>query len=118
MRKVRGWGHGFEQTFLVDDSIETAAARGIAEGLLSRDEANTERDILLHFSPKLEPLLRKCQTDIARLEQQLESEQVKLAPVPVRPFLLVIPQYLPQILPQLLFGLAAAGSNRGCLSAR
>jgi hypothetical protein len=28
MRRKRGWGHGFEQTFLVDDSIESAVAKG------------------------------------------------------------------------------------------
>jgi hypothetical protein len=61
MRKKRGWGHGFEQTFLVDDSIENAAAKGIAAQFLSATEANTERDILLHFAPKLEPLLRQRQ---------------------------------------------------------
>ena len=81
MRKERGWGHGFEQTFLVDDSIENAATKGIAEGFLSRDEANTEREILLHFAPKLQPLLRERQMEIARLEQQLESERMRLAPV-------------------------------------
>ena len=58
MRKKRGWGHGFEQTFLVEDSIEDAAAKGIVANFLSAAEANTERDILLHFAPKLEPLLR------------------------------------------------------------
>jgi len=81
MRKKRGWGHGFEQTFLVDDSIENAAEKGIAEGFLSKDEANTERDILLHFTPKLQLLLRERQMEIERLEQQLESERVRLASV-------------------------------------
>jgi hypothetical protein len=81
MRKQRGWGHGFEQTFLVEDSIENAAAKGIAEGLLSKDEANAERDILLHFAPKLKPLLRERQAELARLEQQLESDRARLAPL-------------------------------------
>ena len=81
MRKERGWGHGFEQAFLVDDSIENAAARAIAEGLLSETEANTERDILLHFAPKLQPLLRLRQPKITGLEQQLQSEQARLSPL-------------------------------------
>jgi hypothetical protein len=67
MCKKRGWGHGFEQTFLVDDSIENAAAKGIAAQFLSATEGNTERAILLHFAPKLEPLLRQRQTEIAAL---------------------------------------------------
>ena len=35
MRKKRGWRHGFEQTFLVEDSIENAAAKGIEAQALS-----------------------------------------------------------------------------------
>jgi hypothetical protein len=46
MRKERGSGHGFGQTFLVDDSIDNAAASGIAEQFLSRDEASTALRIL------------------------------------------------------------------------
>ena len=84
MRKKRGWGHGFEQTFLVDDSIENAAAKGIAAQFLSAAEANTERDILLHFAPKLEPLLRQRQADIANLQQQLVAEQPRLTPLMVQ----------------------------------
>jgi hypothetical protein len=84
MRKKRGWGHGFEQTFLVDDSIEDAAAKGIAAQFLSAAEANTERDILLHFAPKLEPLLRQRRVEIVALEQQLVAEQARLTPLMVQ----------------------------------
>lgn len=80
MRKKRGWGKGFEQTFLVDDSIPDAARNGIAAGLLSADEANTERDILLHFAPKLEPLLRQRHDEIAAVQQQLLAQQAQLTP--------------------------------------
>jgi hypothetical protein len=84
MRKKRGWGHGFEQTFLVDDSIENAAVKGIASQFLSATEANTERDILLHFAPKLEPLLQQRQAEIAKLQQQLVAEQPRLTPLMVQ----------------------------------
>lgn len=46
MRKKGGRGNGFEETFLIDESIENAAARGISKQLLSLLEANAERDIL------------------------------------------------------------------------
>src|SRR5438128_1028540 len=36
LRRIRGWGHGFEQAFLVDDSIEAAAAKAIDLKLLSQ----------------------------------------------------------------------------------
>jgi hypothetical protein len=84
MRKKRGWGHGFEQTFLVDDSIENAAAKGVAAQFLSVAEANTERDILLHFAPKLERLVRHRQTEITALQQQLVAEQARLTPLIVQ----------------------------------
>jgi hypothetical protein len=84
MRKKRGWGHGFEQTFLVDDSIKDAAAKGIADHLLSASEGNTERDILLHFAPKLEPLMRQRRAEIAALQQQLVAEQARLTPLLVQ----------------------------------
>src|SRR5215468_4622941 len=84
LRKKRGWGHGFEQTFLIDDSIENAAAKGIAAQFLSATEANTERDILLHFAPKLEPLLRQRQAEIDALQQQLAAEQPRLTPLMVQ----------------------------------
>ena len=84
MRKKRGWGQGFEQTFLVEDSIEDAAAKGIAAHFLSAAEANTERDILFHFAPKLEPLLRQRQADIGALQQQLVTQQARLTPLVVQ----------------------------------
>ena len=84
LRKKRGWGHGFEQTFLVDDSIENAAAKGIAAQFLSTAEANTERDLLLHFAPKLQSLLRQRQAEIAAFEEQLVAEQVRLTPLIVK----------------------------------
>jgi hypothetical protein len=84
LRKKRGWGRGFEQTFLVDDSIENAAAKGIAAQVLSMEEANTERDLLLHFAPKLQSLLRQRQAEIAAFEEQLVAEQVRLQPLIVK----------------------------------
>ncbi|HXS92990.1 MAG TPA: hypothetical protein VN736_00205 [Candidatus Limnocylindrales bacterium] len=81
LRKKRGWGNGFEQTFLVDDSIEHAAATGIAAGLLRADEANAERDILLHFAPKLEPLLQERQAAINAIQKQLVARRAELAPL-------------------------------------
>ena len=38
MRKNRGWGQRFEQTILVEDSIEDAVAKGVAADFLSAAE--------------------------------------------------------------------------------
>lgn len=56
MRKARGWGNGFEQAFLVEDTIEVAAARAVEQKLLSADEPTAEQAILQHFAPKLAAL--------------------------------------------------------------
>ena len=80
MRRKRGWGQGFEQTFLVDDSIEDAASKSVAAGLLSAEEANAERDILIHFAPKLESLIQQRHAAIVAVEEQLVAEQAQLRP--------------------------------------
>jgi hypothetical protein len=49
LRRVRGWGNGLEPAFLVDASIEAAAARATREGLLSAAEAAEEQAILNHY---------------------------------------------------------------------
>jgi hypothetical protein len=60
LRRARGWGHGFEQAFYVDDSIEVAARKAIERKLLSAEEALAERAILEHFAPKC-----VCQSGVA-----------------------------------------------------
>jgi hypothetical protein len=62
LRRARGWGNGFEQAFIVDMPIDSAARHAIDSGLLTAAEANEERTILLHFAPELEPLRRAEQT--------------------------------------------------------
>jgi hypothetical protein len=81
IRKKHGWGRGLEQTFLVDDSIENAAAKGVAAGLLSQEEGNAERDILLHFAPKLEPLLQERRGAIAAIQKEIVAERAQLSPL-------------------------------------
>jgi hypothetical protein len=81
MRKARGWGHGFEQAFLVDDDIDVASARAIDTGLLSADEANTEKIILQHFVPVLAPLRDQSRTSIGIFKDRLATEHDRLAPL-------------------------------------
>jgi hypothetical protein len=58
--------------------------KGLTAQFLSAAEANTERDILLHFAPKLQPRLRQGQAKIAALEEQLVAEQARLTPLMVQ----------------------------------
>jgi hypothetical protein len=81
MRRTRGWGHGFEQAFLVDVPIEVAAQRAITSGLLSATEANDEKEILLHFSTMLEPLRRAERDSVNAFRQELLTNRARLTPI-------------------------------------
>jgi len=81
LRRARGWGKGFEQAFLVSDSIETGAARAVSAGLLSPDEAATERAILTHFAPKLTPFMESRRDRIQAFINRLRDERATLQPL-------------------------------------
>jgi hypothetical protein len=81
LRRGRGWGHGLEQAFYVDDSVETAAKRAIENKLLSADEAATEKMILLHFVPILSGLLDQSAPQLTAFRARLNVEAKRIAPV-------------------------------------
>lgn len=80
MRRARGWGNGFEQAFLVEGSIEAAAARAAGQKLLTADEAASEQTILLHFAPKLIALRDQHQQQMEAFKARLFAERGRLAP--------------------------------------
>lgn len=80
MRRARGWGNGFEQAFLVEDSIEVATTRAVDQKLLSPDEAASEQTILLHFAPKLVALRDQHQQQLEAFKAQLLAERERLLP--------------------------------------
>jgi hypothetical protein len=80
LRRARGWGKGFEQAFLVADSIEAAATHAIAAGVLSPEEATTERMILGHFAPRLAPLIEQQRDRIDAFRKRLLDERESLEP--------------------------------------
>jgi len=81
MRRARGWGNGFEQAFLVDDSIQNATARAVTAKLLSAEEAESEGAILLHFAPKLIALREKAQGQLDAFTSRLSAEHDRLTPL-------------------------------------
>ena len=81
LRRARGWGHGFEQAFYVDDSIEVAAKRAVENELISATEADTEKTILSHFAPILSGLLDRSIPQITAFRARLSAEGKKIAPV-------------------------------------
>jgi hypothetical protein len=81
LRRVRGWGAGFEQAFLVDDSIDVAAVKAVQAKLLSPDEAATEKGILLHFASKLAVLCERGEAQIAAFKKRLIAQADKIKPL-------------------------------------
>ena len=81
LRRARGPGKGFEQAFLVDDSIERAAINAAANGLLSSTEASAERAILDHFAPKLAALIQPQRDRLGAFRQQLLGDRARLTPL-------------------------------------
>jgi hypothetical protein len=81
LRRTRGWGRGFEQAFLVAESIDAAAAKAVASGWLSAEEAATERTILAHFAPVLAPLIEQQKGRIGAFRDRLLAERESLTPL-------------------------------------
>jgi hypothetical protein len=81
LRRARGWGHGFERAFYVDDPVDVAARHAIATNLLTAAEAETEKTILLHFAPKLTPLLETSAGQISAFTHRLNAESSNLKPL-------------------------------------
>jgi hypothetical protein len=81
LRRARGWGHGFEQAFYVEDPIEAAAVRAVENHLISADEAAAEKDILLRFAPILSELLAQKAPQVAAFRKRLYAEVKELTPV-------------------------------------
>jgi hypothetical protein len=81
LRRARGWGSGFEQAFYVSLGVEDAASRAVEQRLLTRREADAERDVLEHFAPRLAPALAAAHDDVSRFEARLRELAPRLAPV-------------------------------------
>lgn len=80
LRNARGWGGGFEQTFYVDASIKEAVEKGLQAGVLTSDELNAERQILLHFARRVRPLLEAGIEENQRFRNRLLGEAERIAP--------------------------------------
>jgi hypothetical protein len=81
LRRARGWGSGFEQAFYVALPVDEAASRAVEQRLITRREADAERDVLDHFAPRLAPVLAASHDDVARFEARLRELAPRVAPV-------------------------------------
>ncbi|MGE5176139.1 MAG: hypothetical protein ACM3JJ_07145 [Hyphomicrobiales bacterium] len=81
LRRARGWGQGFEQAFLVPLPIDVAAKEAVAAGLLTDEEASSEREILEHFAPKLDSLMSRREAEEEAFESRLAGDRARLQPL-------------------------------------
>ena len=73
IRRVHGWGAGLEQTFYTSDDLEAAIARGVKEGHLSQEEAQKERQILMHFQDRVKRLMTAEAPTLRLFVQRLQA---------------------------------------------
>jgi hypothetical protein len=78
IRKKHGWGGGLEQTFYTPLDLESALAQGVKEGLLTAQEAQTERRVLTHFQARVERLMSEEAPTLRGFVQQLTTQRANL----------------------------------------
>ncbi len=79
IRKTHGWSKGLEQTFYTNLDLDDAIDQGIKEGYLTREEAQTEREILMHFKSHVEQLMQKEAATLDHFVQELLSKRSEIA---------------------------------------
>ena len=75
IRETHGWGGGLEQTFYTFLDLDAALALGVKEGHLSKEEAQTERQVLTHFQSRVERLMTEESPTLMRFVQQLQAKR-------------------------------------------
>ena len=75
LRRAHGWGGGLEQTFYTSLDLDAALALGVKAGHLSRQEAQTERQILTHFQTRVERLMTEESLTLKQFAQQLQGRR-------------------------------------------
>jgi len=75
IRKTHGWGGGLEQTFYTFLDLDAALALGVKEERLSKEEAQTERQILTHFQSRVERLMTEESPTLKQFVQQLQAKR-------------------------------------------
>jgi hypothetical protein len=80
LRRARGRGKGFEEAFLVEDSIAAAADRAGKSGVLSPAEAAAERVILEYFAPLVAGLIAERRESLLSFRSRLLGDRERLRP--------------------------------------
>lgn len=74
VRAKHGWGEGLEQTFYSPAPLDEALAEGVRQRWLTGDEAATEKDVLLHFAARIDPLFQGQTARLTEFRTRLRTE--------------------------------------------
>lgn len=58
LRRRKGWGGGLEQTLYSPLDLNSALEKGVRAGHLTAEEAAVEREVLSHFSTRVDPFIQ------------------------------------------------------------
>ncbi len=80
LRKARGWNNGYEQSFLVDGTVDDAAKAAVARKALTEVEAAAEDSVLSRFSVVLTPLREASAAKMAAFRRRLSADAKRIEP--------------------------------------
>lgn len=75
IRSTHGWGGGLEQTFYTPLDLDAALALGVKGKYLSKEEAQTERQVLTHFQSRVVRLMTEESSTLTQFVQQLQAKR-------------------------------------------
>jgi hypothetical protein len=75
LRKTKGWGKGLEKTFYSNLDFDRALEVGIKAGHISSEEAEIEKEVLLHFAPRIDKLMEDEMKVVTAFQQKLVEEK-------------------------------------------
>ena len=78
VRTAHGWGRGLEQTFYTPADLDAAIKTGVAAGSLTAAEAAIEREVLLHFAPRIDALRERQAAVVRAFAERLVAQRANL----------------------------------------
>jgi hypothetical protein len=79
VRRRHGWGGGLEQTFYVDDDLDAAIARGVADVRLTKDDASVVRRAIDRFAARIDALLEAERPRLDAFRKRIDERSGDLA---------------------------------------
>jgi hypothetical protein len=79
LHKKYGWGGALERTFYTELPLDSALARAVGRGLITHDEAQLERRVMLRFEARVDRLMAEQRETLRQFAGQLLGEGDRVA---------------------------------------